>query len=114
MVRQFYRFDGRRDLARGNRSAEPRKRRALMSGTDLSWALAFPAANVTFDVYLDPNETPVTNLDASARVSADQTGFNYDPNPALQPDTTYYWRVVTKVDGNPVQTSEVRHFLTQF
>ncbi|MBE0536059.1 MAG: hypothetical protein IH624_10355 [Phycisphaerae bacterium] len=81
--------------------------------TQLSWAAAFPVVqDLTFDVYLDPNEARVTSLDSSALVSSQQSGFSYAV--ALDYETRYYWRVVPYIDGEPNQPTEVRNFLTEY
>lgn len=82
--------------------------------TVLSWEEGVPGSLETplFDVYMDPNETFVTDLDPSALVSAQQSEFSFDPD--LDPNSLYYWSVVTYVDGEPNQATDVRGFHTVY
>ncbi len=87
------------------------------SEVELTWQEKFTeSTNLTFDVYLDPNETKVTNMDAATLVSDDQTAFNYFPSPMLDDAKTYYWRVVGYVDSvnDPNQTTDVWSFTTGY
>jgi len=80
---------------------------------ELAWAPVFPLVNdLTFDVYMDPNEARVAGLDPSVLVSAQQAGLTYAPQ--LDYETTYYWRVVPYIDGEPNQPTAVHSFLTEY
>lgn len=83
--------------------------------TSLSWAPVFPVAEeLKFDVFLDPNETLVTSLDPSTRVSSQQPGFTYTPAAPLAFEKTYYWRILPYINGEPNQPTEVRNFSTRY
>jgi hypothetical protein len=89
----------------------------VATDTVLVWdeALSGSLTNPGFDVYMDPNETFVTNLDPAVRVSSKQSTFSYDPE--LDPNTIYYWRVATYLDiddTEPNQVTEVRSFRTVY
>ena len=81
--------------------------------TDLSWIEGVPGSlsSPVFDVYFDPNETLVENLDNSVLVSSQQSGFSYDPG-TLSHDTFYYWRVVNYTGGEPNQILNTLSFQT--
>lgn len=82
---------------------------------ELSWSLLFPVeGDVTFDVYVDPNALKVESLDTSALVSVQQAASTYVPDPVLEYETTYFWRVVTNVNGEPNQSSGLRRFTTDY
>ena len=88
-------------------------------GTDsiLVWAEEFNGSltNPGFDVYMDPNEAKVTALDPTVRVSPKQSAFSFDP--ALDPNTLYYWSVATYLDmadTEPNMVTEVRSFRTVY
>ncbi len=71
----------------------------------LSWSAAL--SNVSYDVYLDPDEAKVTAMDAEVLVSENQGGTDYVPTEDLAETTTYYWRVVSKSDdGTPPDPDE--------
>ncbi|MBN2512842.1 MAG: LamG domain-containing protein [Sedimentisphaerales bacterium] len=80
--------------------------------TVLTWEEGVPGSLAVpmFDVYIDPNETKVTNLDPSTRVSTGQTEYSFDP--ALDWETMYYWRVVTYINGEPNLATDIRSFKT--
>lgn len=85
--------------------------------TILTWQEELPGSltNPGFDVYLDPNETFVTNLDPAVRVSSKQSAFSFAP--ALDPNEIYYWRVATYLDINdtePNMVTAVRSFRTVY
>jgi hypothetical protein len=82
--------------------------------TVLTWAEEFSGSltNPIFDVYMDPNEAKVTALDPATLVSEQQSAFGYDP--ALDPNTINYWRVVTYIDGEPNMMTAVRSFRTVY
>lgn len=83
--------------------------------TSLTWAPVFPVAeDLKFDVYLDPNEALVTSLDPSTRVSSQQAGFSYTPAAPLAYETTYYWRILPYINGEPNQPTDVRNFSTRY
>ena len=69
--------------------------------TVLTWAemIEGSLSDPLFDVYLDPNETFVTEMSGAARVSAQQSAFSFVPE--LDPNTLYYWQVVPYIDGEP-------------
>jgi len=85
-------------------------------GTDtvLTWAEALPGslAAPLFDVYMDPNETFVSELNPTALVSSQQSEYSFAPD--LDYASQYYWRVVTYVDGEPNQATELRSFMTVY
>ena len=83
---------------------------------EMSWTLVFPIDQaLTYDVYLDPNETYVTDLDPSALVSSQQSGLSYVPESPLDHETTYFWRVVPYVDGELDESSAsgIHSFITK-
>ncbi len=80
--------------------------------TVLTWEEGIPGSLAVpmFDVYLDPNETKVKNLDPSTRVSTQQTAYSFDPT--LNWETMYYWKVVTYINGEPNLVTDIRRFKT--
>ena len=83
----------------------------------LTWDEVFPGLliNPAFDVYLDPNETFVKNLDPAVRVSSKQTEFSYAS--VLENGTRYYWRVATyldETDTEPNQATGIGSFMTLY
>lgn len=85
-------------------------------GTDtrLSWIEGVPGSltEPMFDVYMDPNETLVTELSPAALAGAQQSAFSFDPD--LDYGLRYYWRVVTYVNGEPNQVTDLRSFETVY
>ena len=84
------------------------KLESIISGTSttLSW-IATDADNdaLTFDVYLDTNTKPNT------KVSENQTATTFEAT-ALNPETTYYFKVVVKDDRGGVTVGQVWSFIT--
>ncbi len=79
---------------------------------ELIWdeVVAGSLTNPLFDVYMDPNETNVETLDPVALVSSQQSDFSFVPD--IDPNQLYYWSVVTYLDGEPNQVTDVRSFHT--
>jgi hypothetical protein len=81
---------------------------------------------VSYAIYLDPNETYVTNLDSAnvdyfaGSITPTSPSTIYDPTPDMSFNTTYFWRVVATVqydyrapgDVNDI-VSEVWSFTTK-
>jgi hypothetical protein len=84
--------------------------------TELSWIEGIPGSLTApmFDVYMDPNETFVTNLDSNTLVSPQQSEFSFAPD--LDPGTLYYWQVVPYINGEPnlAAGTQVQSFMTLY
>lgn len=77
----------------------------------IAWA---PVANATgYDVYFSTNKTDVDDMSPLALVSSDQISTNYDPSGPLNPDTTYYWKVIPRNAGGPVEDCLTYAFTTE-
>ena len=73
----------------------------------LSWYEGFTA--ITHDVYLGTDETEVTD-GTGGTFKGNRPGATY-PTVALQPDTTYYWRI-DEVDSTETHTGDIWSFRT--
>lgn len=62
---------------------------------------------VEYDLYLDTNSSPSTTI----ANSISETSFTAENN--LEPDTTYYWKVVAKDDTDGETESDIFSFTTQ-
>jgi len=84
--------------------------------TVLSWIEDIPGSLTVpmFDVYMDPNETFVMNLNSSTLVSSQQSAFSFAPD--LDPGTLYYWQVVPYINGEPnlAAGTQVQSFMTLY
>lgn len=80
--------------------------------TSFSWQRA-PFAT-SFDVYLGTSSSSMTKVGtvAAQLVNNPPSTYSWKPATALQPGTTYYWRVVSKTNANLTATSATRSFTT--
>lgn len=90
---------------------------SVSTGPKLEWRRSRWATS--FDVHLGTspgNLVPVARVDADVSETPRET-YSYTPSQALQPNTTYYWRVwsrtyATDVQANLTQPSEIWSFTT--
>lgn len=80
----------------------------------MTWAEEFAASmpNPGFDVYMDPNESMVTAMDAQTLVSSMQSGFSFDPE--LDNGTVYYWRVAAYADIENTEPNQILSEVSSF
>ena len=67
---------------------------------------------VTYDVYLDTVDPPVT-YETIGPYPASQTSITYDPG-TLTGDTTYYWQIIAWDDHGAQSTGSVWEFTTEY
>ncbi|HJM81182.1 MAG TPA: WD40 repeat domain-containing protein, partial [Candidatus Poseidoniia archaeon] len=85
----------------------PANNSLVNTNVSLMWTAAGEdAKDWVYDVYMDTSANPTT------LVSANTTYRNYSAT-SLTAGTRYYWKVVTKEDGDVVQTSEIWTFKIQ-
>ncbi|HJM81934.1 MAG TPA: hypothetical protein QF397_04185, partial [Candidatus Poseidoniia archaeon] len=85
----------------------PANNSLVNTNVSLMWTAAGEdAKDWAYDVYMDTNANPTT------RVAENTTYRNYSAT-SLTAGTRYYWKVVTKEDGDVVQTSEIWTFKIQ-
>jgi hypothetical protein len=73
-------------------------RKNVKIDADLNWVGGDEDGDeVTYDVYLGTTNPPVT------KVSANQSAQTYDPDPDLEHDKTYYWKIIAW-DSNGAST----------
>lgn len=89
-----------------------------IKGAILAWEVAPDRTSYTVEVSKDDQfTTPVTLEDATVEVDLSETGNGEFELPELDPDTTYFWRVIANCPAatpacSPL-TSEVRTFITK-
>ena len=74
--------------------------------TSLSWSFSGEDTTVTFDVFLYSSHTSTQQS-----IVTDTTGTSVEVN-GLRYETTYYWYVVARKDGEKIASSEVWSFTT--
>lgn len=82
--------------------------------TDLDWSAGVGGTTTTYTIYLSTNAAAVTNAQASALLQtqdASSTIVMRDSEDALNPDTTYFWRVDANGPGGST-TGPVLSFTT--
>ena len=77
---------------------------------NLAWNRAFWA--VFFDVHLGTNPSAVPKVGTVNAVMTEEPPATYSFTPTLQPNTTYYWYVVSRTYASLTASSEMRSFTT--
>ncbi len=76
----------------------------------LSWT-AGSGSPTSYDVYLSNNQSQVSSLNASVRVSSSQAGTTYAAS-GLSYNTTYYWNIIPKNGSGSATGCSVGSFTT--
>ncbi len=73
---------------------------------DVSVLVAPPASPISYDLYFGTNSVP-----GAAEFVGTMTNESWQP-PALAPNTTYYWQVLTRIGSQPLVANPVWQFTT--
>ncbi len=83
----------------------------VSTNVTITWSGGDPDGDeVTYEIYISPVESLVSNLDQS--VKRTRTEPSYEEPGGLQPNTKYYWRIVSKDRHGLQQTSPIWEFTT--